>query len=247
MKKDLLSYKEHDAQIIETHDVEYLKGIIQRFKNNNTFEVAGFKKAFSIPHEAKTHIDIGSGGGWLIIETSKIFDEVIGIEPSETAVRNVEKLIEEMGLKNIKLINKDMIDGMNELKPTKPVFFTTSIVLSHIKDYYVKEFLKIVNDAPIGSALYFVENYDKNIQQRLWHIRRKYWWAKNLPEWQLEFFEIKDGNYFSGIYGKKVCKNNVNNKYSPTTKDNIFWIIDGIKQKILGAKRVIIRLVRKLI
>jgi len=244
MKKDLLSYKEHDAQIIATHDVEHLKGIIQRFKDNNTFETAGFKKAFTIPHEAKIHMDIGSGGGWLIVEASKIFDEVIGIEPSETAVKNVGKLIKELGIKNIKLINKDMVDGMNELKPTKPVFFTTSIVLSHIKDYYVEEFLKIVNDAPMGSALYFAENYDKNIQQRLWYIRRKYWWSKNLPEWQLEFFGIKDGNYVSGIYGKKVGKDNVKNKYIPTLKENISWIIDGIKQKILGVKRVVLRLIK---
>ncbi len=241
MKKDLLSFKEHDIQYIKS-DTNCFKKTLKQTREDNTFETAGFKKAFSMPNKAKVHIDIGSGGGWLVIKTSDLFDKVIGIEPSKTAVENAEKLIKESNIKNIKLINKDMIDGILGLDISEPSFFTTSTVLSHIKDYYVKEFLKLLNEVPKDSVLYFAENYDKNLQQKLWHIRRKYWWAKNLSEWQLDFFDLEIDGYKSGIYGVKVGEKNVINKYIPTFKENISWFFDGIKNKI---SRIIRNLKRK--
>jgi hypothetical protein len=130
-----------------------------------------------------------------------------------------------------------MIDGIVELNLSEPSFFTTSTVLSHIKDYYVKEFLKLMDNAPKNSVLYFFENYDKNIQQKLWHIRRKYWWAKNLSEWELIFFDLENNGYKSGIYGTKVEKRNVKNHYIPSFKENVIWFFDGVKNKILGIFR----------
>ena len=245
MKKDLKSYVEHDRDYRGQFGIESFRKAKADYDASGMFEHDGFKRAIDMTPIRKLHIDIGSGGGWLLFKTSPLFEKVIGIEPSKAACDNVAMLIQEYKLNNIELINADMTDALGKLKLATPVFFTTAIVFSHIKDYYVKEFLKLLNTVPDGSTLFFCERYDKNIHQNLWHIRRKYWWAKNLPEWQLEFFELNISGYKSGIFGRKIGAQNVKNGYVPSLKDNLLWCIDGIKQKILGLMRFIKRILKK--
>lgn len=245
-RKDFISYTEHNKDYEGQFGIDSFRKVKTRYETENKFEIAGFRKAIDKSGNKDIHIDIGSGGGWLLFKTSPLFKRVIGIEPSKAACDNVSTLIKECDVHNIELINSDMTDAIKGLHLQIPVFFTTAVVLSHIRNFCVKEFLQLLNtDAvPMGSTFYFCERYDKNIQQRLWYIRRKYWWAKNLPEWQLEFFDIEDNGYKGGIYGKKVGRNNVKNTYAPTMKENISWFLDGIRQKIMRIGRFIKRSIK---
>jgi hypothetical protein len=247
MKKDLKSYVEHDKDYKELLGVESFRKVKYEYDTKNVFETDGFIKAINKSGNKKLHIDIGSGGGWLLFKTSPLFEKVIGIEPSKAACDNTSILIKENNFRNIELINSDMVDAVKKINLKSPAFFTTAIVLSHIKDSYVKVFLKLINTEVVstGSTLFFCERYDKNIQQNLWHIRRKYWWANNLSEWQLEFFDIENTGYKSGIYGTKVGKEKVTETYKPSLKENFLWLMDGIKQKMLGIGRYIKRFLKK--
>lgn len=245
MKKDLKSYVEHDKDYHGVFDIESFRKIKDFVEKNNELEKTGFKKAIAQSGNNKLHIDIGSGGGWLLYNTSPIFEKVIGVEPSKAACDNVNILIKEYGYNNIEIINADMIDALKTLDLKIPAFLTTTVVLSHIKDFYVKQFLQLLNTIPNGSTLYFCERHDRNIHQNLWHIRRKYWWAKNLSEWQLEFFDIENDGYKTGIFGRKVGKENVTNHFIPTLKENILWFFDGIKNKFSGIIRYSKRKIKK--
>jgi hypothetical protein len=140
----------------------------------------------------------------------------------------------------------DMIDALKHIKPTEPVFITTAVVLSHIKDFYVARFLKEVNRLPEGSALFFDERYDKNIQQNMWHIRSRNWWAKNLPDWQLEFFTLENSGYKSGIFGKKVKNGQKINRFELNPKEKIKWHIDGLINKKNRLYRFVKNKIKKL-
>lgn len=241
MKKDLKSYVEHNKDYEGQFGIDSFRKNITDYEDVGLFKREGFEKAISMVKERDTHIDIGSGGGWLLFKTSPLFKKVIGIEPSKAACENAKKLINEFGYTNIELIDRDMIDAIQNLSLQKPVFFTTAIVLSHIKNFYIKDFLSLLNTVPDNSTLFFSERYDKNIHQPLWYIRRKYWWAKHLPEWQLEFFDLSVNGYKSGIFGKKVGKINVTNTYKPTMMENVLWFFDGVKNSFFALMRFIKR------
>lgn len=188
MNKDLKSFEAHDKDYGNYFDLEKSKKVANEYLQTKVFEQLGFKKMIDdLNGKIKIHIDIGSGTGWLVMATSPYFGKVIGIEPSQKAVDIAAQILKENNLANVSFVVKDMIDGIISLDIQEPVFITTATVLSHIKDYYVKEFLEIVNKLPIGSTLFFDEPYEKNIQQNLWHIRSKEWWAKNLNNWDLNF------------------------------------------------------------
>lgn len=226
-KKDLDSYFEHDKQYSSLNSLSWHKGRYKEYDELNYFENLGFKKIIEDhPEVRKIHIDIGSGAGWLLLKTATYFDNVIGIEPSKSAVRMAAIFAKDF--KNIHFINSDMIDGIKLISLVDQVFFTTSAVLSHIKDYHVVEFLKLIDNAPVGSVLFFREPYDKNIQRNLWHIRRKKWWANNLSNWDLTFCNYTNDGYSNGISGICVGKERVINHYDTTILEDIFWIVSSI-------------------
>lgn len=240
MKKDLQSFKEHEQDYLKLHTLEYVQNILKKHDENKMFEKLGFEKAISMLSGITMHVDIGCGSAWLLYKTSPTFKRAVGIEPVKEIIELNKKIIAERGgFSNIEFVNMDMVDGMKALKINEPAFITTSTVLSHIKDFYVKEFLKEVNILPEGSALFFDERYDRNIQQSMWHIRSKNWWAKNLPDWQLEFFSLENTGYRSGVFGRKVKAGSKINHFTPTTKEKIAWIVDGLKNKINRVVRFI--------
>ena len=153
MEKDLESYKKHNSEYITPQNsVEYNKEIIKKYDNKKQFENLGFKQAIeSTTFLPKTHIDIGSGIGWLLIKTSEYFNNVIGVEPSKAAINIAEKIVQK---NNVQFLNKDMIDAIKYINPKEPVFITTSTVLNHIQNYYVEDFLKLLNSLPKNSILY---------------------------------------------------------------------------------------------
>ena len=226
MKKDLDSYIEHNKQFETILDLEWHREKYRECDELNYFENLGFKKVIDEnPKVRKLHIDIGSGAGGLLLKTAPYFEMVVGIEPSKAAVKMAR--IFAKGIKNIEFINADAIDAIRSLNLSEPVFFTTSMVFTHIKNYYVIECLRLINNAPLGSVLFFMEPYDKNIQYRLWYIRRKKWWAENLSHWALSFCRYTGNGYKYGISGVFVGKENVANNYKTNVSEDILWLIDG--------------------
>lgn len=240
MKKDLQSYKKHNSEYLEDwNNCDSNVRIIEKYDRLNLFKNLGFEHAIKMSHPLpETHIDIGSGNGWLTRKTAPLFKTVIGIEPSKTIVEVAKQI--NKSFSNVSFINMDMTEGLQRLSIKNPVFMTTATVLNHIEDYYVEEFLSQINILPENSTLFFDERYDKNVSWNMWHVRNKDWWVKNLPNWQLLFCNIENSGYASGIFGICVGKNNVlpNHKMGIFTKalwniSKVFNIIERVINKIL--------------
>ena len=135
-----------------------------------------------------------------------------------------------------------MIEGLKTLIINEPALFTTSVVLSHIDNITVINFLNLLNNTPLGSTLYFFEPYDKNKHQYLWYVRNKEWWAKHLPNWQLTFHDYGDNNDKSGISGKCVGKDKVTEKYQNNIWQKITWFLSGIPSYIKYIIRIFLNL-----
>lgn len=242
MKKDLQSYEQHNHDYKILEEFYSKENIIERTERTNDFVRTGFKYALSITtNRPKTHIDIGSGVGWLVRKMAPHFENSIGIEPSHAAINAAKELTKD--LHNVSFVEKDMIDAYKELNIIEPAFFTTGAVLSHIENYYVEEFLKLLNNAPTNSVLFFSENYDRNIDWAMWHIRSKEWWRKKLSNWQLTFLDIENGGYASGIYGIKLGSSNILKQHKRGFLWEIYWFIDKYKNII---ERVIKKILRSI-
>jgi hypothetical protein len=196
----------------------------------NKFTTSGFKKIVENLNNISIHIDIGSGTGWLLNNCSPYFEKLIGIEPSKAAI-SIAKIINK-DHQNITFINKNMCDAFEDIKISKPVFITTAAVFSHIKNWYVKKFLIKLNDIPNNYVMFLHEPYGLPIYQPFWYIKSKFWWAKNLPDWELSFCEIIDEIYKKGIYGIKVGKKNIINKYKMSFNEKINWNFNILKNII---------------
>lgn len=228
MKKDLQSYKIHDQDFNdEWNSYQNTIATIKKYTEDNVFEKVGFAQAINFTNPLpRTHIDVGSGNGWLIQKTYPLFENVIAVEPSKTGI-DLSKKINKTAT-NITYINKEMIDGLEEIDPKEPVFVTTATVLNHIENYYVAEFLKKVNELPKGSVVFFDERYGRNIDWKMWHVRSKDWWVQNLPNYQITFFNYNIVGYPSGIYGVNRGASEVHPQYTQTYLQKIYWWIDGI-------------------
>jgi hypothetical protein len=231
VKGENISYNIHNNEYEHESDLEWHKVRYAEYEKNNNFENEGFKKAIDDnPALRELHIDLGSGAGWLLCHTAPIFKKVIGVEPSTAAVAMSKYFTKDY--LNVEYLNTGMIEGLEEIKIESPAFFTTAIVLSHIKNETVSEFLRLMNQAPVGSVLFFFEPYGKNIQQYMWHVRSKSWWAHNLSNWDLEFCGYRNVPYAYGIYGKRVESNHNLNKYNKTLIENLIWFLSGLPSRL---------------
>ncbi len=235
------SFSAHDNEYKGKSDLEWCKKRFAEYEQANEFEHLGFKKIVDeIIERINTHIDIGSGAGWLLVKTAPLFKKVIGIEPSSSAVNMSKYFTRDYA--NVEHINSDMIQAFEIIKLDEPALFTTSTVLSHIPDKTVIQFLKLINNAPIGSVLYFGEPYGKNRQQYLWHLRSKEWWAKYLTNWDLSYGDIKTNDYKYGIKGVCVGVGQVTHNYLMTKIEKLSWVISGVPSRIKYFGRKIINL-----
>ncbi len=220
------SYEAHNAEYETVSDITWCIQHYKEYNDNNTYGRLGHESAAQVASKTiACHIDIGSGAGWLLSKTAPLFQAVIGVEPSVAATKTAETL--NQGTNNISFVTAGMIDFMQERTFTDPVFVTTSTVLSHIDNKTVESFLHLVNELPMQSVLYFGEPYGKNRYQYLWFVRSKAWWAAALPDWQLEFKAIPNDQYTFGIYGTKVGRNAVTDRYQQTTLEKICWLMSG--------------------
>jgi Methyltransferase domain len=227
VKKDLRSYRIHNETYEKERDFYSKNAIIERTEKTRDFERTGFGLALALTKILpKTHIDIGCGVGWLIRKMHPHFEHSVGIEPSEAALLSAKELMKDAP--SVHFLNCDMVDGINQLNLKEPAFFTTGAVLSHIENYYVEEFLKVLNEVPTGSVLYFSENYDRNMNWDMWHIRSKEWWRKRLSKWQLIFLDIEVGGYPSGVYGIKVDDPDKVTNNERGLLWGMYWIFDAL-------------------
>ncbi len=237
-KKINLSYLKHDSEYRNVSNLEWCKKRFTEYEKENIFDKQGFKKILEDNKYINIHVDIGSGGGWLLINTAPIFKKVIGIEPSAAAIEISKYFTSKFY--NVEYLNTDMIGGYKCLNLIEPIFFTSSVVFSHIDNATVIEFLTLLNNAPLNSKLYFFEPYDKNKHQYLWYIRNKEWWAKHLPNWQLYFHNYGDNNSKSGISGQCVGQKNVKIHYKNTLIEKIIWHISGIPSRIKYVLKILV-------
>lgn len=230
-KKDTLSYVAHNEDYKKFFGIEWHKKMYVEDGTYKQFENFGYLQAIqSFPLVRDLHIDIGSGGGWMLSRTAPYFKKVLGIEPSAEAIKTAKEINKEHH--NVEFLQADMVEGLSSLKIEQPIFITTSTVLSHITDEWVAEFLKVVNSLPKGSILFFGEGYGKNIQRKLWHIRSKEWWAKNLPNWQLTFYDKRSDGEKYGVFGLNVGSENVMNSYAPSFFEKLRWFASGVYYKL---------------
>jgi SAM-dependent methyltransferase len=226
MKKDMQSYEKHNSQYLEEiNSYESTLKIIEKYDKLNQFKITGFEMALKLTKELPgTVVDIGSGTGWLVQKLSPFFEKIIALEPSEAALKVSQKI--NNNLKNIEYINKAGAEFIKEINFLSPIFITTSVVLNHIEDGYVKKLLFLLNKLPDGSVLFFDERYDKNTNWNMWHVRSKDWWRENLPNWQLIFLDIENSGYASGIYGMKVADDQILKTHERSRVQKITWGID---------------------
>jgi len=230
------SFIEHNKQYESTSDLQW--HVVEYAKNDsiNLFETMGFKKIFEkASGNIRIHIDLGSGGGFLVDKACNFFDCVYAVEPSNAAIQ----IAKEITKKNPKIIfiNEGMIEGLDQIKLNGGSFLvTTSAVLSHIDNTHVSFFLDALNNmATMGSKFYFYEPYDKNIDINLWHVRNKRWWIERLPGWKINFLDIPDSGYRKGIEGEyiggDVMSENLQ-QYPLSPVQGLFWNLSGRFYKV---------------
>ena len=121
MKKDLESYQKHNEGYVTDTSYYTKEAILKRAKEEELFKRVGFPLGIEMTSVLPpTHVDIGSGVGWLVREMSPYFKKTIGIEPSLAAVEAAKNLTSE--LTNVSFIQEDMIEGYKKLDLSSPMF-----------------------------------------------------------------------------------------------------------------------------
>jgi len=225
-KKDLTSFHRHDRDYVNVDPKSYAT----TFKDMDIyqqFDLYGYKTIIeSFPLVRSLHIDMGCGGGWLLEKTAPLFERVIGVDPSAAALEGAREVTK--NLPNVEFLEADMVEALEKISPVEPIYITTTTVMSHIKDEWVEEFLKAVNNLPKGSILTFGEPHGTNINRPLWYIRSKSWWAERLPNWQLVFGEKKPSGMNYGFIGWNSGKENVVSYHRQSWLEKISWKFSGI-------------------
>ena len=155
--------------------------------------------------EIKDAVDIGSGTGWFVnYLSSKNFENICGIEPSQSAIDIAKKINPD---NNVTYLCGFAENELKKLKLYRPTLFTTCIVLSHLDDNTVINILTEIDKiAPKGSVFIFNENYGETFHMKLWHCRTKEWWEENLPNWTITYDERERADlryYKQGLMGIK--------------------------------------------
>jgi len=243
MKKE---YQHYDERSFYAHNNEYetISGLeasrkhYEDYQERGLYSFLGFEDAVHNSQKTiNTHVDFGCGTGWIVNNTAQAFETVIGIEPSEAAIKTAKALT--AGKNNIQYKNTDMISFLREEPADTPILVTTATVLSHINNTTIEEFLSLVNKLPLGSMLYFGEPHSKNRHQYLWYIRNKEWWAKNLSNWELTFEKIAVEEYDYGITGVCVGAENVAGDNSMNYFEKVVWFVSGTPSYLKNILRTI--------
>jgi SAM-dependent methyltransferase len=156
----------------------------------------------------KDCIDLGSGTGWVSNILSESFSRVVAIEPSLSAIE-ISKHYFGYGLtSNIDWKHgyaEEVLPNLTEV--TGPTFLFTGVVLSHTPHKVAKKILRYINDdLAVGSTGLLIEAWGRPRSERLWHVRSKVWWQKNLSNCELDFYGPKREDAPSEFLGLKFKK-----------------------------------------
>ena len=187
-----VSYTKHNEHYVK--DSAFLNEKLAHQRNN--IEDFSFLYQDDVPHgdvldstDFKTAVDIGSGTGWLanylIVERN--YTKVYAIEPSESAIDIAKRLYPDQ--KKVKYINGFAEEELLKIKLTKPTFFSTLCVLTHLEDETVISILDSMNKiSSTGSVYAASEPWGPKYEESAWNIRPPEWWVENLPDWEFEFY-----------------------------------------------------------
>lgn len=221
------SFIEHDRQYRTTADIAWHREIYGETDKQACFENFWFRGATeaAVSRGIVSHVDIGSGGGYLSSKTAPYFEKVIGVEPSKAAVEIGRELFQDTP--NLEFRCQSMLEWVESTEFDKPLFITSCAVFTHIPNDVVATFLAKLNAAlPHGSILYFYEPYGKNIDVNLWHVRSRSWWQQKLFNFDCKFVDIHESGYTKGIFAAKVPGfryEAVEERFIP----RIFWAFQG--------------------
>ena len=204
-------YITHDTftREMDTHKIKTYDPIIKTGKNRDNLYKPGHLHGdwLDSQSEIKDAVDIGSGTGWFVnyLKSYKYFDNVCGIEPSQSGIDIAKKINPD---NNVVYLCGFAESELKKIKLSRPTLFTTSIVLSHLEDATVINILTEMDKiAPKGSVFIFNENYGASFNMNLWYSRTKEWWENNLPNWDISYDERDRSDliyYKQGILGCKI-------------------------------------------
>lgn len=187
-----VSYTKHNEHYVK--DSAFLNEKLAHQRNN--IEDFSFLYQDDVPHgdvldstDFKTAVDIGSGTGWLAnyLITERNYTKVYAIEPSESAIDIAKRLYPDQ--KKVKYINGFAEEELFKIKLTKPTFFSTLCVLTHLEDETVISILNSMNKiSSTGSVYAASEPWGPKYEESAWNIRPPEWWVENLPDWEFEFY-----------------------------------------------------------
>jgi len=187
-----VSYTKHNEHYVK--DSAFLNEKLAHQRNN--IEDFSFLYQDDVPHgdvldstDFKTAVDIGSGTGWLAnyLITERNYTKVYAIEPSESAIDIAKRLYPDQ--KKVKYINGFAEEELLKIKLTKPTFFSTLCVLTHLEDETVISILDSMNKiSSTGSVYAASEPWGPKYEESAWNIRPPEWWVENLPNWEFEFY-----------------------------------------------------------
>ena len=187
-----VSYTKHNEHYVK--DSAFLNEKLAHQRNN--IEDFSFLYQDDVPHgdvldstDFKTAVDIGSGTGWLAnyLITERNYTKVYAIEPSESAIDIAKRLYPDQ--KKVKYINGFAEEELFKIKLTKPTFFSTLCVLTHLEDETVISILDSMNKiSSTGSVYAASEPWGPKYEESAWNIRPPEWWVENLPDWEFEFY-----------------------------------------------------------
>ena len=189
---DDVSYSKHNEHYVKDSALTREKLAHQR----NNIEDFSFLYQPDVPHgdvldstDFKTAVDIGSGTGWIAnyLITERKYEKVYAIEPSKSAIDIAKRLYPDQ--KKVKYINGFAEEELLKIKLTKPTFFSTLCVLTHLEDETVISILNSMNKiSSTGSVYAASEPWGPKYEESAWNIRPPEWWVENLPNWEFEFY-----------------------------------------------------------
>lgn len=200
------SFRDHNADFLSPGFLDNERQAHQKNDSQGLIKIVGFENIKSPAMKKMTAIDIGSGSGYFSSKFSKAFKKVIGIEPSKNGISVASTLYPKSKYKNITWINGFAEVELAKIDMSKPLFFYTGTVLSHLPDSVVMKICAQLSRAKKKSILLFDEAYGPEYHKYMWHVRTKEWWQKQLPGWEITFNGRKIQNVANRKKGIRAIK-----------------------------------------
>jgi 2-polyprenyl-3-methyl-5-hydroxy-6-metoxy-1,4-benzoquinol methylase len=206
MNLDKKSYEAHNFEY-EKYSLEFCLKQQEEWKNSK-IEFEPDKPLGSVLEQISNinvGIDIGCGHGYFAGIMANKLKQVIAIEPSKAALEIAKQIYKNKS--NISWFQGFAEEVLENINIKEPVLVYTGCVLSHLEDESVLKICDTIDKiSKKNSFLCFSEIYGDESHENLWHCRTKYWWQKNLINWDLNFsnFPVQIQGRYKMFYGYKI-------------------------------------------